>query len=208
MRTYLFIAIAGLITVGLAMGSGTVWAVGERAAAPLRNAEGQVLGMAIFTQEPQEVRISVTVKGLSPGEHGIHIHAVGKCEPPDFLSAGPHFNPTNTKHGLNNPEGPHAGDLPNLVVGEDGSAVYEYITDRVMLTPGELSLLDEDGSALVIHAGPDDQMTDPAGNSGARVLCGIITPMKRVSLRMAGALAPLLLVAAAALVVWLLLFRR
>jgi Cu-Zn family superoxide dismutase len=207
MRTYLYV-LAVLVTVGFAMGSGTVWAVGERAAAPLRNAEGQVLGMAIFTQEAQGVRVSVTVKGLSPGEHGIHIHSVGKCEPPDFLSAGPHFNPTNKKHGLTNPEGPHAGDLPNLVVGEDGSAVYEHITDRVTLTPGELSLFDEDGSSLVIHAGPDDQMTDPAGNSGARVLCGVITPMRAASVPIPKGAILLMVLAAAGLVLWLLLFRR
>jgi Cu-Zn family superoxide dismutase len=207
MRTYLYV-LAVLVTVGFALGSGTVWAVGERAAAPLRNAEGQVLGMAIFTQEAQGVRISVTVKGLSPGEHGIHIHSVGKCEPPDFLSAGPHFNPTNKKHGLTNPEGPHAGDLPNLVVGEDGSAVYEHITDRVTLTPGELSLFDEDGSSLVIHAGPDDQMTDPAGNSGARVLCGVITPMRAASVPIPKGAILLMVLAAVGLVLWLLLFRR
>jgi Cu-Zn family superoxide dismutase len=207
MRTYLYV-LAVLVTVGFALESGTVWAAGERAAAPLRNAEGQVLGMAIFTQEAQGVRISVTVKGLSPGEHGIHIHSVGKCEPPDFLSAGPHFNPTNKKHGLTNPEGPHAGDLPNLVVGEDGSAVYEHITDRVTLTPGELSLFDEDGSSLVIHAGPDDQMTDPAGNSGARVLCGVITPMRAASVPIPKGAILLMVLAAAGLVLWLLLFRR
>jgi Cu-Zn family superoxide dismutase len=207
MRTYLYV-LAVLVTVGFALESGTVWAAGERAAAPLRNAEGQVLGMAIFTQEAQGVRISVTVKGLSPGEHGIHIHSVGKCEPPDFLSAGPHFNPTNKKHGLTNPEGPHAGDLPNLVVGEDGSAVYEHITDRVTLTPGELSLFDEDGSSLVIHAGPDDQMTDPAGNSGARVLCGVITPMRAASVPIPKSAILLMVLAAAGLVLWLLLFRR
>jgi Cu-Zn family superoxide dismutase len=207
MRTYLYV-LAVLVTVGFALESGTVWAVGERAAAPLRNAEGQVLGMAIFTQEAQGVRISVTVKGLSPGEHGIHIHSVGKCEPPDFLSAGPHFNPTNKKHGLTNPEGPHAGDLPNLVVSEDGSAVYEHITDRVTLTPGELSLFDEDGSSLVIHAGPDDQMTDPAGNSGARVLCGVITPMRAASVPIPKGAILLMVLAAVGLVLWLLLFRR
>ncbi len=197
-----------LVALGLVLGSATVWAVGERAAAPLRDAEGKVVGVALFVQEAQGVRISVTVKGLSSGEHGIHIHAVGTCEPPDFLSAGPHFNPTNKKHGLNNPEGPHAGDLPNLVVGEDGSAVYEHVTDHVTLTPGELSLFDEDGSALIIHAGPDDQSTDPAGNSGARLLCGVITPMKGTSLKIPGMVTTLLLVAAAAFVVWLLLFRR
>ncbi|MCX8102862.1 MAG: superoxide dismutase family protein [Candidatus Bipolaricaulota bacterium] len=192
----------------LLIGDVTAWAAGERAAAPLRDAEGRVMGMALFVQESQGVRISVTVKGLAPGEHGIHIHAVGKCEPPDFLSAGPHFNPTTKKHGLNNPEGPHAGDLPNLVVGEDGSAVYEHVTNLVTLTPGELSLFDEDGSSLIIHAGPDDQITDPAGNSGARVLCGVITPMKGASLRIGGLLPTLLLLAAAALVIWLLFGRR
>lgn len=200
-------AMVVLVVAGFLMASVPVWAVGERAAAPLRDAEGKTLGVALFVQEAQGVRISVTVKGLSPGEHGIHIHAVGKCEPPDFLSAGPHFNPANKQHGLNNPEGPHAGDLPNIVVGEDGSAVYEYVTDRVALTPGGNSLFDEDGSALVIHAGPDDQMTDPAGNSGARVLCGVITPMRGASLKIGGVLPTLLLFAAAALVVWLLLFR-
>lgn len=197
-----------LVALGLVLGSATAWAVGERAAAPLRDAEGKVAGVALFVQEAQGVRISVTVKGLSPGEHGIHIHAVGVCEPPDFLSAGPHFNPTSKKHGLSNPEGPHAGDLPNLIMGEDGSAVYEHVTDRVTLTPGELSLFDEDGSTLIIHAGPDDQITDPAGNSGARLLCGVITPMKGTSLKIPSMMTTLLLVAAAALVVWLLLFRR
>ncbi len=201
-------AVSVLGAVWVLLGSVTVWAVGERAVATLRDAEGKVLGVALFVQESQGVRISVTVKGLSSGEHGIHIHSVGKCEPPDFLSAGPHFNPTNKKHGLNNPEGPHAGDLPNLVVNEDGSAVYEHVTNLVTLTPGELSLFDEDGSALVIHAGPDDQSTDPAGNSGARVLCGVITPMKAASLRLPSMITTMLLLAAVALVVWLLLFRR
>ncbi len=197
-----------LMVVGLAVGGVTVWAVGERAAAPLRDAEGKVLGVALFEQEAQGVRITVTVKGLSPGEYGIHIHAVGKCEPPDFLSAGPHFNPTQKQHGLNNPEGPHAGDLPNLLVNDDGSAIYEQVTDRVTLIPGELSLFDEDGSALIIHAAPDDQITDPAGNSGARVLCGVITSMRETSLKMPSILTTLLLFAAVALAVWLLLFRR
>nr|BAL56409.1 Cu/Zn superoxide dismutase [uncultured Acetothermia bacterium]BAL59491.1 Cu/Zn superoxide dismutase [Candidatus Acetothermum autotrophicum] len=201
-------AVSVLGAVWVLLGSVTVWAVGERAVATLRDAEGKVLGVALFVQESQGVRISVTVKGLSSGEHGIHIHSVGKCEPPDFLSAGPHFNPTNKKHGLNNPEGPHAGDLPNLVVNEDGSAVYEHVTNLVTLTPGELSLFDEDGSALVIHAGPDDQSTDPAGNSGARVLCGVITPMKAASLRLPSMITTMLLLAAVALVVWLLLFHR
>lgn len=198
---------AALIVFGLIVSSVTVWAVGERAVATLRNAEGRVLGMAIFTQESQGVRISVTVKGLSPGEHGIHIHSVGKCEPPDFLSAGPHLNPTNKKHGLNSPEGPHAGDLPNLTAHDDGSAIYEHVTDRVTLTAGELSLFDADGSALVIHAGPDDQITDPAGNSGARVLCGVLTPMKAASFKLPEIATVGLVLAALIALIWLLFLR-
>jgi Cu-Zn family superoxide dismutase len=180
----------------------------ERAAALLRNAEGKRVGMAQFTQESKGVRIVLTVKDLSPGERGIHIHAVGKCEPPDFASAGPHFNPTDKKHGLNNPEGPHAGDLPNLTVREDGTAVYEQITDRVTLTSGELSLFDKDGSALVIHAHADDQQTDPTGNSGARIVCGVIMPVRTISMGMPPGAGTLLLLGAVGLLLWLLFLRR
>jgi Cu-Zn family superoxide dismutase len=106
------------------------------------------------------VRIRVEVQGLTPGEHGIHIHAVGRCDPPDFLTAAGHFNPDGHRHGLLNPQGPHAGDLPNLIVRADGRARYEAVSYR----------------ALVIHAQADDHLTDPAGNSGPRVACGVIAP--------------------------------
>jgi Cu-Zn family superoxide dismutase len=106
--------------------------------------------------------------------HGIHFHAVGRCDPPDFMSAGDHFNPTNRQHGQRNPQGPHAGDLPNLTVEANGTATYQATNALVTLGPGANSLLDADGSALVIHADPDDDVTDPAGNSGGRIACAVI----------------------------------
>lgn len=113
-------------------------------------------------------------RGLPTGNHGIHIHAVGRCDPPDFMSAGAHFNPTNRQHGLQNPNSPHASDLPNLQVGADGTGRLDALDRDVTLASGANSLFDADGSALVIHAGEDDNMTDPAGNSGGRIARGII----------------------------------
>ena len=105
--------------------------------------------------------------------HGLHIHTVGACTP-DFAAVGGHFNPTTAQHGLDNPSGPHAGDLPNLEIDADGNGTYEATTTLVTLAQGDNSLFDSDGSALVIHADPDDLITDPAGNSGDRIACGII----------------------------------
>jgi Cu-Zn family superoxide dismutase len=150
----------------------------NRATAELRNAAGQVAGMATLTQTPGGVHIVVEAKGLSPGAKGVHIHEVGKCEPPQFTTAGGHFNPGSKPHGLLNPAGPHAGDLPNMTVGPDGSGRLETTTDRVTLAAGVTSLFDADGSALVVHAAPDDFRTDPTGNSGGRTLCGVITKPK------------------------------
>jgi Cu-Zn family superoxide dismutase len=133
------------------------------------DSDGKNIGTAVVFAETDGLRIRTSVKGLTPGEHGIHIHAVGKCEPP-FNSAGGHFNPLARKHGILNPEGAHAGDLANLTVSDDGTATSETLARGV----GLASLFDEDGSALVIHAGPDDYKTDPAGNSGARIACAVI----------------------------------
>jgi Cu-Zn family superoxide dismutase len=145
-----------------------------RASATLFDKGGHEVGYAHFTQgQDGVVHIDAHVNGLSPGEHGIHIHSVGSCSP-SFAAAGDHYNPGGKHHGLKNPEGPHAGDLPNLVVGSDRSGRYNVTTDRVTLTPGPATLFDSDGSALVIHANPDDQVTDPAGNSGDRIACGVI----------------------------------
>jgi len=145
------------------------------AIAVMKDAKGNSVGLATFTEEASgPVYINVDVRGLKPGLHGIHIHNKGKCIGPSFTSAGEHYNPLGKEHGLKNPKGPHAGDLPNLKVGEDGTGHMSVTTERVTLSPGPTTLLTASGTSLVIHADPDDQMTNPAGKSGARIACGII----------------------------------
>ncbi len=142
--------------------------------AQLNDAQGNFVGTALFTQSPDGVRIYLASQGLEPGEHGIHFHEKGKITP-DFKAAGKHFNPTKAKHGLENPKGgPHAGDLENITVVEDGTATYQTTTDRVTLSKGKASLLDEDGSSLVIHQKADDHKTDDDGKSGERIAAGVI----------------------------------
>jgi len=144
------------------------------ASAELKDASGQVVGNAQFSQNAAGVvLIKATFSGVA-GAHGMHIHAIGKCDAPDFTSAGGHFNPTGKKHGLLNPDGPHAGDLAEMTVPSAGAGSLETTTNRISLTTSASSLFDADGSALVIHAGHDDQVTDPTGNSGARLACGLI----------------------------------
>ena len=166
-----------LLMVGVllsAVGAGTAAAQGAGATAQLEDAEGNAVGTAQFTEGPGGVRIAVQARGLEPGARGLHIHETGECTPPAFESAGKHFNPGGAMHGLENPEGPHAGDLPGITVNEDGTAAYEATTDRVTLSADGASLFDTDGSTLIIHADGDDQRTDPTGNSGDRVACGVI----------------------------------
>lgn len=141
----------------------------------LRNAAGESVGMATLVEQNGELEISVHVTDLPPGIHGIHLHEVGQCTPPDFSSAGGHFSPEGRSHGFEDPQGPHAGDLRNIQVGADGSGHFVLENDRVTLSPGPNALLDADGSALVVHAGADDYRTDPAGDSGPRIACGVIT---------------------------------
>jgi len=146
------------------------------AQAVLKDRSGLQVSAATFTEGSAGVRIQLTASGLRPGAKGIHIHAVGKCEPPEFTSAGAHFNPIGKKHGLKNPEGAHAGDLPNLIVSDTGSASFDVTSKTVTLQSGSpTSLFGPDGTSLVIHAEQDDEKTDPAGNSGARIACGVIT---------------------------------
>lgn len=149
---------------------------GERhASATLFDATGRQVGVVALTDAGAGVAVSGHFQSLAPGQHGIHFHTVGRCDAAGaFASAGGHFNPGARKHGLQNPDGPHAGDLPNMTVSESGTATYRETTSRVTLGAGSPSLLDADGSAVVVHAMHDDQRTDPAGNSGARIACGVI----------------------------------
>jgi Cu-Zn family superoxide dismutase len=172
-------AAIGLVAGALLLvGTTTAFAQGTPGAGTeLKTANGDMVGTATFTQEAGGVRIRVQARGLPPGDHGIHVHAVGKCDPPDFMTAGAHFNPTNHQHGLNNPQGPHAGDMPNLTISADGTGSLDYLLNEASLSSGAGSLFGPDGTALVIHAMPDDEVTDPAGNSGGRIACGVITRM-------------------------------
>ncbi|MBL8658772.1 MAG: superoxide dismutase family protein [Rhodospirillales bacterium] len=142
---------------------------GATAEAALRGPDGASMGEAMLESTPHGVLVHVRVEGLSPGAHGIHLHAVGSCSP-DFKAAGGHIRTSGNEHGLRNPKGPEAGDLPNLYAAADGRAEAEFFTALVDMK----TLLDSDGSAVVIHAHPDDQLTQPIGGSGDRVACGVI----------------------------------
>jgi Cu-Zn family superoxide dismutase len=146
----------------------------DGASAVLKDATGQEVGTATFEPAAGGLALKVRVKGLKPGPHGIHVHAEGRCEGPDFATAGGHFNPTGKKHGLQNPMGHHGGDLPNLLVGADGSGELSATLTGVTLEEGADALFHHGGAALVIHAGEDDGKTDPAGGSGPRVACGVV----------------------------------
>jgi Cu-Zn family superoxide dismutase len=149
-------------------------AAAQTATAAIKNAAGGDVGTAEMTQGPTGVLIKLSVKGLPAGDHAFHVHAVGKCEPP-FDSAGGHFNPANKKHGLMVADGPHAGDMPNLHIPASGELVVELLNSNVTLEKGKPnSVFDADGSAVVIHAAVDDYKTDPTGNAGGRIGCGVI----------------------------------
>lgn len=146
--------------------------------ATISNSAGEKRGTAEIWQDLDKiVHVDIQVTGLPAGPHGIHFHAVGLCDPAGataFASAGAHFNPLGRQHGLDNSTGPHAGDAPNFTVNAEGNGRASFTTDRVSLTEGSTSLFDTDGSSIVIHAAADDQITQPSGNSGARIACGVV----------------------------------
>lgn len=148
------------------------------ASATIVSSSGDERGSADLWQDRDNVvHVDVQVTGMPPGSHGIHFHAVGVCEGTGssaFASAGAHYNPLGRQHGLDNSAGPHAGDAPNFPVAADGTGRVTFTTDRISLTDGSTSLFDSDGSAIVIHAAADDQISQPAGNAGARIACGVV----------------------------------
>jgi len=143
------------------------------ATAEILNTDSKEIGSATFEQTKTGVLMTVEVTGLAPGPHGIHLHSVGTCEP-DFKASKGHINPDGVQHGLRNPAGPDNGDLPNIFAAADGKAQAEIFTTLVSLTGGKAALLDQDGSALIIHANRDDHMAQPIGGAGGRIACGVI----------------------------------
>ncbi|SNS32966.1 superoxide dismutase, Cu-Zn family [Sphingomonas laterariae] len=146
------------------------------ATANLVGPDGTAMGIATLTQMSDGIRLVVDGRGLPAGPHGLHVHQTGKCEAPGFTTAGGHWNPTNMVHGKDAAGGPHWGDLPNLIAGTDGAGRLEVTLPGTRLAGGDHPLFDADGAAVVIHAGPDDYKTDPSGNSGGRIACGVVMP--------------------------------
>ena len=173
MKRTVFLACLLLLTGSLAYAAdGGSW---KSAEAEIKDSRGQTVGSAVFTPTPQGVAVVVEVSRLAPGKHGIHVHAAGICEPPDFKTAGGHFNPHAKKHGLKGHEGGHPGDLPNLEVGPNEKGKLTATLPNATLGVGDAaSLLGPNGSSIVIHAKAGDEMTDPSGNSGDRIACGVI----------------------------------
>jgi superoxide dismutase, Cu-Zn family len=166
-------AVLGLVA-GASSGLTAEPHAGTRVDVELRDSRGTSVGSARIADMPNGVLIVTDVTGVPPGERGLHIHDIGRCEPPDFESAGGHFNPTKANHGFSATMGAHAGDLPNIHVPAGGTLRFEYFVPGVRLREGQRRLLDADGAALVIHASPDDYRTDPAGEAGDRIACGVI----------------------------------
>lgn len=171
-------SMAALTMAGCAMNGSTAAdapsGVAERSAtAVIRNSAAVQVAQATASQAGPGIGMRVEATGMPPGVYGVHVHSAGRCDAPDFATAGPHWNPTGQQHGKNNPQGMHKGDLPNLMVGTDGRGSLEIVVPTASVSQGATPLLDADGSAIVIHERADDYRTDPSGNSGTRIACGV-----------------------------------
>ena len=168
------IVAAGSVTACVSVDNATSSSDSTVASTPLARSDGAAAGEARLRALGSRLVLQVTAQGLPPGPHGLHLHTVGRCDPPDFASAQGHWNPTTRQHGSANPAGPHAGDLPNLTIGSDGRGRLETLLNPQARAAGTAGIFDADGTALVVHAAADDLRTDPSGASGARIACGVL----------------------------------
>jgi Cu-Zn family superoxide dismutase len=180
-KTRLFSALLASATVTSTLACGaknpepsTTASPAQSVTVALTGANGNSVGTATLSPAPSGVKVALAVNGLTPGEHAIHVHQTASCEAPAFTSAGGHFNPEQKHHGLNNPDGPHAGDMPNVTVDANGRSNATVVAPGVTLSDGPHSVFTGGGTALVIHEKADDMKSDPAGNAGARIACGVI----------------------------------
>lgn len=168
-----------LLALPLTVAASACATTGSRPSAPTASAsltagDGSARGTASVTEAADGLHVLVKATGLTPGIHAVHVHMTGTCTAPDFASAGGHWNPTGRKHGMDNPAGAHMGDMPNMTVGTDGTGAIEYVIAGGTISGGTMPLLDTDGAAVVIHAQADDNKSDPAGNAGGRIACGVL----------------------------------
>ena len=173
MKNHLFLLLA-FLTVATAL-SLSAFGKTKQVKTEVKDASGKSVGWAMIRPAGSGVEVNLSLDHMPPGEHAVHIHQNAKCEAPDFKSAGGHFNPDSKQHGLNNPDGPHAGDMENFTVNADGKAHVKILDKNVDLGDSSKSLFANGGTAIVIHAKPDDMHTDPSGNAGDRIACGMIT---------------------------------
>ena len=179
MRRYILTAVVLAITGGLTAAAQTPSPVGTSgdmvtAGAVMRDAKGTEVGQVRLEETPHGILMILELKNAAPGVHGLHIHEVGRCDAPTFESAGDHFSPDRRVHGFRSAGGPHAGDLPNIHVPASTELGVELLIPDLALSPGPRGLLGGDGSAIVIHSGPDDHRSDPAGETGDRIACGVV----------------------------------